>query len=101
MSGRIAWRRISQSRQAHLKELLVRGKVVAHVFKAELGPAGFFRYNRQGLGRRELRETSVNEQRTERITWIEKDATQPLGSGCSILDHRKPCFTGRAVVIVH
>ena len=72
--------------------------MVVHVFEAQLGPAKFLR---QGSGRRELRETSVNEQQRERITWIEEDAAQLLGSGCSILDHGKACFTGRAVVIVH
>ena len=64
MSGRIAWRHIAQSLQAHLKELLVRGKVITHVFEAELGPAGFFRYNRQGSGRTELRER-ISERATE------------------------------------
>ena len=102
MSGRIAWRHIAQSRQAHLKELLVRGKVITHVFEAELGPAGFFRYNRQGSGQEQNSEKeSAKEQQRERITWIEEDAAQLLGSSCSILDHREACFTGRAVMIVH
>ena len=30
---------------------------------------------------------------------IEEDATQLLGSSCSVLDHRKACRTGRAKVV--
>ena len=101
MSGRIAWRHIAQSRQAHLKELLVRGKVITHVFEAELGPAGFSGITGKARAEQNSEKESAKEQQRERITWIEEDAAQLLGSSCSILNHRKACLAGRAVVIVH
>ena len=37
----------------------------------------------------------------EWITWVEEDGTQLIRNGRGVLDHRKACRSGRAVVIIH